>query len=163
METVETSLRRTGLLKQKKSLQDYMVTPKQTWLDGIISSDGRICQILAAPPGLDYSIKAQITTRDLLGGLQIGIMPAEPFVFTNEAGDIFPVKNIFVHVSAENVSKNLKLHVKGSTSIDDLKYVVQVVEGILSNQQHIIDAGKTLQYCGSPPLMTQIGMVAYTN
>lgn len=40
VETQDTVKRRINLLKQGKDVQDYVIPPKQMWLDGIASRNG---------------------------------------------------------------------------------------------------------------------------
>ncbi|KAL9638755.1 MAG: hypothetical protein Q9164_001345 [Protoblastenia rupestris] len=44
-----TKLRRLNLIANKNSIQDYVVTPDQLWLDGIASKEGRVRQFVAMP------------------------------------------------------------------------------------------------------------------
>jgi len=76
IENAATKLRRLNLIAQKKSVQDYVVTPNQLWLDGIASNDGCVRQFVAMPLGSGYSVEAQMTGEDLVGGLQFEIIPA---------------------------------------------------------------------------------------
>lgn len=76
VENAATKYRRLSLVAQKRPVQDYIVTPEQLWLDGIASNDGRVRQFVAVPLGSGYSVEAQITGEDVLGGLQFEITPA---------------------------------------------------------------------------------------
>ena len=71
-------MRRLSLVEKKKSVQDYVVTPEQLWLDGIATGNGRVRQFVAMPLGSGYSVEAQITGQDLHGGLQFHITPSIP-------------------------------------------------------------------------------------
>jgi hypothetical protein len=46
-ETEQTQNRRYKRLSENKSIQDYVVTPDQLWLDGIASADGTVRQFVA--------------------------------------------------------------------------------------------------------------------
>jgi hypothetical protein len=61
--------------------QDYMVAPKQPWLDGYCVEKGVIRQFVAMPFGEGYSAEEQITGRADHGGLQIIIYPMKREVF----------------------------------------------------------------------------------
>ena len=76
-DTEQTRARRYKLLSEHKSIQDYVVTPNQLWLDGIASQDGTVRQFVAMPIGSGYTVEAQITGADLIGGLQIEVVPAK--------------------------------------------------------------------------------------
>jgi hypothetical protein len=74
-EDMATRLRRNTLLSQGQSVQDYVVPPRQQWLDGVAKSDGRVMQFVAAPMGNGYSVEAQMTGKDSVGGLQFEVIP----------------------------------------------------------------------------------------
>ena len=55
--------------------QDYVVAPKQPWLDGYCVEKGEIRQFVAMPLGRGYSVEEQITGKAEYGGLQIVAYP----------------------------------------------------------------------------------------
>jgi hypothetical protein len=55
--------------------QNYLVTPKQPWLDGYCVAKGVIRQFVAMPLGAGYSAEEQITGDAEYGGLQIVVHP----------------------------------------------------------------------------------------
>lgn len=67
------------MLTSGRTIQDYVVVPQQLWLDGIASQDGKVRQFVAMPLGSGYSVEAQITGADLIGGLQLEVVPAKEF------------------------------------------------------------------------------------
>ena len=69
--------------------QDYLVCPQQLWLDGINAGEGRIRQFIAMPIGSGYTIEAQITSIEELGGIQILVFDPKPghFPDTPPPGD----------------------------------------------------------------------------
>ncbi|KAI3325518.1 hypothetical protein HD806DRAFT_552804 [Xylariaceae sp. AK1471] len=77
-ETLETKMRRLDLISQDKSIQDYVVAPLQTWLDGFAVSPGVVRQFVAMPLGEGYSVEAQLTGQEAVGGLQFEITPCLP-------------------------------------------------------------------------------------
>ena len=58
-----------------KTGQDYVVIPKQPWLDGFNVSEGYIRQFVAMPLGEGYTAEEQITGKAEHGGLQFVIYP----------------------------------------------------------------------------------------
>jgi hypothetical protein len=74
-EDFSTTLRRKSRLEEGKSIQDYIATGSQKWLDGIATLDGKVMQFVAAPIGSGYSVEAQLTGRDSVAGLQFEVMP----------------------------------------------------------------------------------------
>lgn len=55
--------------------QDYLVAPKQPWLDGYCTEKGVIRQFVAMPLGAGYSPEEQITGKGEFGGLQLRVSP----------------------------------------------------------------------------------------
>eukprot|EP00727_Mastigamoeba_balamuthi_P008654 m51a1_g4410 hypothetical protein (529) ;mRNA; r:436186-438078 len=58
-----------------KSPQDYVVCPKQPWLDGIHAGRGVVRQFIAMPLGKGYTVEGQVTGSEDVGGLQIDVIP----------------------------------------------------------------------------------------
>ncbi len=56
-------------------VQDYIVIPEQSWLDGFAVSKGRIRQFIAMPLGQGYTAEEQITNETTHGGIQIIVYP----------------------------------------------------------------------------------------
>lgn len=77
-EDAQTNARRSERIRESKSIQDYVVTPRQLWLDGIAVSPGVVRQFIAMPMGEGYSVEAQLTGEEVVGGLQFEITPAIP-------------------------------------------------------------------------------------
>jgi hypothetical protein len=75
VENEKTREKRARMLKEGKQIQDYVVTPDQPWLDGIVSEDGKIRQFVAQPKGSGFSVEAQVTGEEKVGGIQIEIIP----------------------------------------------------------------------------------------
>jgi hypothetical protein len=61
--------------------QDYVVAPKQPWLDGYCVEKGIIRQFVAMPLGAGYTAEEQITGEAKYGGLQIMVYPMKREVF----------------------------------------------------------------------------------
>ena len=64
-----------------KRPQDYMVVPKQPWLDGYCVKKGLIRQFVAMPLGAGYTAEEQLTGKAEHGGLQIVVYPMKREVF----------------------------------------------------------------------------------
>jgi len=67
--------------------QDYMVTPKQPWLDGYHIDKDHIRQFVAMNLGSGYTAEEQITGSAEYGGLQIMVFPMKPEVFEKRFPD----------------------------------------------------------------------------
>lgn len=151
MENPATRLRRVNRLAKQQSVQDYIVTPDQLWLDGIASQDGCVRQFVAMPLGSGYSVEAQVTGKDLVGGLQFEITPAEyepailpplPFKCKPPPGAEFPAKQLFAKtVTGKTMTLNgLSLF----TTVDNLKEMIECKEGYPPDELRLIYSGRQL-------------------
>jgi hypothetical protein len=61
--------------------QDYLVLPRQPWLDGYCVEEGVIRQFVAMSLGSGYSAEEQITGEAEHGGLQIVVYPLKPELY----------------------------------------------------------------------------------
>jgi hypothetical protein len=64
--------------------QDYLVCPDQPWLDGINAGKGMIRQFVAMPLGEGYTVEAQISEEDEVGGMRIAVFEPRPGLFPDE-------------------------------------------------------------------------------
>ncbi|MCX4695289.1 hypothetical protein [Streptomyces sp. NBC_01408] len=55
--------------------QNYLVLPRQPWLDGINSGDGTVRQFVAVPLGLGATVEGQVTGEETTGGVQLQAFP----------------------------------------------------------------------------------------
>jgi hypothetical protein len=69
--------RRKSLLKNGKSIQDYIVAGSQKWLDGVYNHDGEVSQFVATPKGSGYLVSSQMKGGDLVAGLHFENVPHE--------------------------------------------------------------------------------------
>jgi hypothetical protein len=70
--------------------QDYLVSPPQAWLDGVNSGDGSVHQFVAMPLGMGYTIEAQVTDAESIGGIQILVFEPRPGRFPDRPPDQRP-------------------------------------------------------------------------
>ena len=61
--------------------QDYLVAPRQPWLDGYCVEKGLIRQFVAMPLGQGYTAEEQVTGEAEHGGLQVLVYPMKRKVF----------------------------------------------------------------------------------
>lgn len=141
-------MRRLSLFEKKKSIQDYVVTPKQLWIDGIATDNEHVRQFVAMPLGSGYTVEAQVTGQDLVGGLQIHITPSillklySLLKAPNPPGfDDSPMEIIIKTL----VGKVLTLSVRPSDWTDDVKLQIEDEEGIPVEIQRLIGGGKLLE------------------
>lgn len=150
-DTEQTRVRRYKLLSEHKSIQDYIVAPHQLWLDGIASQDGTVRQFVAMPLGSGYTVEAQITGADLIGGLQVEIVPAKevlPIPRTLYRNPIITKPAGTPHFSIDVMSltgRVLTLSVSKLHTIDEVKSLIQNEEGIPPDQQRLMYAGRQLE------------------
>ncbi|MFF0105885.1 hypothetical protein [Streptomyces hirsutus] len=58
-----------------RSPQNYVVLPRQRWLDGINSGKGTVRQFVAVPLGLGATVEGQVTGEEVWGGVQLQCFP----------------------------------------------------------------------------------------
>ncbi|MEU1696555.1 hypothetical protein ABZ590_35625 [Streptomyces hirsutus] len=58
-----------------RSPQNYVVLPRQRWLDGINSGKGTVRQFVAVPLGLGATVEGQATGEEVWGGVQLQSFP----------------------------------------------------------------------------------------
>ncbi|KOU48228.1 membrane protein, partial [Streptomyces sp. WM4235] len=66
----------TGRLAHRP--QNYVVLPRQPWLDGINSGKGTVRQFVAVPLGLGATVEGQVTGEETTGGVQLQAFPLGP-------------------------------------------------------------------------------------
>lgn len=134
-ETAATMMRRFKLLQQKKTIQDYVITPNQLWLDGIANSDGAVRQFVATPLGAGYTVEAQITGEEFAGGIQFEVVPRK-----------LPVHNgLFDIIVLTLTGKFIMFRVTATNTVNDMKCMIQDREGIPPDQQRLIYGGEQLE------------------
>ena len=150
IETPATRLRRLNLLANKKTVQDYVVTPDQLWLDGIASNEGQVRQFVAMPMGTGYTVEAQVTGEDVTGGLQFEITPAEkvPEAFPRYLkiptvpNAEYPAHELFIQTLT---GKAIQLEgLSAATTVEEVKGLYCIKEGIPVNEQRLTYSGKQL-------------------
>ncbi|MCS0605493.1 hypothetical protein NX794_30455 [Streptomyces sp. LP11] len=55
--------------------QNYLVLPRQPWLDGINSGKGTVRQFVAVPLGMGATVEGQVTGEEVWGGIQLQTFP----------------------------------------------------------------------------------------
>jgi hypothetical protein len=88
--------------------QDYLVAPRQPWLDGFCVQKGVIRQFVAMPLGSGYTAEEQLTGQAEHGGLQIVVYPMKPEVFERRFPEQEPRYKYLLRQSAGMVRKRCK-------------------------------------------------------
>jgi len=149
-DTDQTRARRYKLLSEHKSIQDYIVTPNQLWLDGIASQDGTVRQFVAMPLGSGYTVEAQITGADLIGGLQLEVVSAKESVSAPLAIPYVPIPkpagtpHFSIHIKTLT-GTYLNLNVSKLHTVSEIKDSIQAKQGTPPDQQRLIYDGRQLE------------------
>ena len=141
VEDMATKLRRLTLIKKDESVQDYVVTPEQLWLDGIATTTGQVRQFVAMPWGSGYSVETQITGKDAVGGLQFEITPVVLPLIPHVSGESDHFQ-IFVRALT---GKTITLEVNSQDTGLTLKTLIKRKEGIAHAEARLIFAGKQIK------------------
>lgn len=136
VETSATQLRRLNRMSEEKSVQDYVVTPKQLWLDGIANSGGLVRQFFAMPMGAGYTVEAQVTGEDVAGGLQFGITPIK------SSDPQHSVETVFIKITTGKLITFSGL--SSWTRLSHVKELIRDKEGVPLREQRLIHAGAQL-------------------
>src|SRR6516165_8351661 len=88
--------------------QDYMVAPRQPWLDGFCVKKGLIRQFVAMPLGAGYTAEEQLTGQAEHGGLQIVVYPMKREVFERRFPERERELDLLCEMSASGVFKAKK-------------------------------------------------------
>ncbi|KAH9906254.1 hypothetical protein F4778DRAFT_639028 [Xylariomycetidae sp. FL2044] len=91
-------------------VQDYLADPVDELLDGIICEDGRISQFVAAAEGSGFCVGAEVTGEDVVGDMQIEIIPIKhAFPTKIDVRYQSPVGYVFKHtidLAGKDVTEN---------------------------------------------------------
>lgn len=138
-----TMMRRLTKIAKDESIQDYIVTPAQLWLDGIASKSGFVRQFVAMPLGSGYSVEAQVTGQETTGGMQFLVVPTkhQPTLLRGA-----PRPGTISIVVRTLTGKHLDVHnLEPKTFVYELKAFIQDAEGIPPDQQRLVCKGKQLE------------------
>ena len=147
-------LLRLDKVDPKEAIQDYVVLPNQKWIDGIATGAGTVRQFVATPLGSGYTVEAQVTGQERMGGLQFAIIPSKPVITQSVILDSAAGLNekYFTVYVKTLTGKAVEIHgVTPSTTTKELKAKVKAREGIPLHQQRMIFAGKQLENGKSAP------------
>ncbi|GKT53127.1 integral membrane protein [Colletotrichum tofieldiae] len=147
MENDKTKEKRLKMLNSGKQIQDYMVVPEQDWLDGIASEDGKIRQFVAQPKGSGFSVEAQVTGDEKVGGIQIELIPVKKNLPTE-----FDVR--YQNRDLEVITRTFNLverNLTAESTWGDVKKLIRDEFDIAVNEQILSDHGSRAAFgqCGT--------------
>ena len=154
--TSATSLRRRNLIKQGKSVQDYVVVGSkgQKWLDGIAVEPGMVRQFVAMPVGTGHSVEAQMTGQETTAGIQFEISRLDKKPDESSPSGINLSELEIPEVNDSNrtsvtvktlTGKHIPITASHDTTILGMKFLIQLREGIPTDQQRLIFDGRQLE------------------
>lgn len=149
--------RRLKLAPKGDTIQDYIVTPPQPWLDGFATQSGEFKQFVAGPPRERYDVEVPIIEPHTNpGGLQIEVTPLKfaPLNFTPTSPD----GNYKFGCEDESECRDgFKIGIKTikgdlmevhcchpAPTVKGLKTVLYKAKGIPVEEQRLIHAGRQL-------------------
>ncbi|KAK1580502.1 uncharacterized protein LY79DRAFT_561311 [Colletotrichum navitas] len=136
-ENEKTKEKRLKMLRSGQPIQDYVVVPEQNWLYGIVSEDGKIRQFVAQPKGSGFSVEAQVTGDEKVGGIQIELIPVKKKLPAE-----FDVR--YQNRNSEVITRTFNLAEKGLTTEStwrDVKKLVSAEFDIAVEEQVLSDYG----------------------
>ncbi|KAH7265550.1 uncharacterized protein BKA55DRAFT_686016 [Fusarium redolens] len=136
--TAATSLRRRHLLKEGKSIQDYIVVPDQKWIDGVAVEPGHVRQFVAIPTATECSIEAQMNREETTDGIQFEITRLDPPLSSG------PEYNINVMVKGLN-GETFNYFLSRFSKVEDLKLLIRARDGIEVGHQKLVWTSQHLQ------------------
>ncbi|ROW08042.1 hypothetical protein VPNG_06109 [Cytospora leucostoma] len=142
-ESAGTQQRRSKRSQEGTSIQDYVVVPSQPWLDGVAVKPSVVRQFVAMPMGHGYSVEAQVTGEETVGGLQLEVTPAlceakdRPRPPTPSGNFCFYIKTL--------TGRTYTIKCSPDDTIDSIMTGIQNILGIPPDQQRLRFAGRQLE------------------
>ncbi|KAG5761578.1 hypothetical protein H9Q72_010297 [Fusarium xylarioides] len=131
-----SSHRRPGLPSRKKSIQDYVVTPSQTRIDGVVTESREVRQFVAV--GSDHSVEAQMTGGRRTACLQFEVTRLESHEVEEQS------INITVNTFGFK-DKPIDMNISNHAFIKDIQQKIQDIEGHPADRQRLIYRGMGLE------------------
>ncbi|KAH7186038.1 uncharacterized protein B0J16DRAFT_372763 [Fusarium flagelliforme] len=141
-----STLRRRNLIEQGKSVQDYVVVGNngQYWLDGLVVEPGKVRQFVAMPIGTGHSVKAQMTGQEATAGIHFEVTRLDLKPRVIELPEINHDNKINFTMKLLT-GKHIPLVASHDTSVEGLKYLIELREGIPIDQQRLVCEGRELE------------------
>ncbi|UZP36976.1 hypothetical protein NXS19_004792 [Fusarium pseudograminearum] len=136
VEGAATTLRRRNLIRQGKVVQDYIVTSRQRWLDGVAVEPGKVRQFVAMPVGTGHSVEAQMTGEEKAAGVQFEITRL----------DLEPPEGDIITVNISTFQGNLhRVITSRQDTMEQLKHRIELVNKVWPSDMRLVYAGKQLE------------------
>ncbi|KAF5592002.1 uncharacterized protein FSUBG_10306 [Fusarium subglutinans] len=130
--------RRPGLSSQKKFIQDYVVTPPQPRIDGVVTKTQEVRQFVAMPVGSGHSVEAQMTDERHTACLQFEVTRLDSHEDEERA------INIIVRALT---GKPFAMKISNHAFIKDISQKLHDLEGFPVDKQRLIFRGEMLEGC----------------
>ncbi|RYP61426.1 hypothetical protein DL769_007711 [Monosporascus sp. CRB-8-3] len=133
-EDLSAKFRRLKLSMDKESTRDYIVTSEQFWVDGIPTEPSIVRQFVAMPMGQGYTVEAQLTGKEINGGLQFEITPS----LIKERDSTLRTENDFSMNMETPTGKTFTVSCKLMDLVLDVKRHIEDHEGTATDQQPLL-------------------------
>ncbi|KAK0101050.1 hypothetical protein ONS95_012962 [Cadophora gregata] len=137
VDSFATVLRRSRLIHEKRSVQDYVVVDPdrtgQLWLDGIAKQNGEVMQFVSVPMGSGYSVEAQVAQTEAVGAIQILVVPIKRG----------PTQ--FIYVKQLNKEGKLLIMVHSNASIYEFMCAISAKNGVPVGQMRLLYNSRHLE------------------
>jgi hypothetical protein len=147
-----------GVLRDDQ--QNYVVCPKQLWLDGLNSRGGRVTQFTAMPLGSGQTVEGQLTGAEKIGGIEIRVYEPKPGCFPDTPPPPDPRTSMYSAVAPMGIAPGGTIEQKiypdpyGLGVWDQDNWGCSVV--------HILNSEQFQAVTGQRPPMTSISAQDYT-
>ncbi|KAK4541873.1 hypothetical protein LTR36_007237 [Oleoguttula mirabilis] len=141
-----TMMKRLQLMQEKEPVQDYVAVPGQLWLDGIACPDGHVRQFVAMPLGKGYSVEAQLTGEEVIGGIQFEVTPSKVFTKNDMSGECSSCSATMFPVYIRGPDgTTISAMISEDDYVEDLKMFIAQHQGIPVDQQRLVYRGTQLE------------------
>ncbi|PGH00853.1 hypothetical protein AJ80_09105 [Polytolypa hystricis UAMH7299] len=157
VENMATKLRRQKRKTDGDSVQDYIVTPKQLWIDGIATGPGEVRQFVAVENGKGYTVEAQITGEEVVMGLQFEIVKYDLEGWRKFGRSRSEPVTLYAELSGEKKIVQIPLEYTAGEFLDAAKKKFNLEgEGLRSTFFSRYSSRETLRACGLKPVSLQV-------
>lgn len=142
--------------------QNYLVCPLQPWLDGINAGDGIIRQFVAMPLGRGYTVEAQVTGEERVGGIQIRVYEPKPGRFPDRPPPRPPIAAVMAPPSPSLMGLGAGGAMRQKMYPDPHGLDTWDTEHWGEIRVHIVNSQQYTELTGRPVPPTPVDPLAYT-